>query len=74
MYINKKGILFFMKLKCDICGKEYRAYGYYRSKERHLCDACISRRNKFIRRLKINIKYDKEDRDGTIFRPREADW
>lgn len=63
-----------MKLKCDICGKEYRAYGYYRSKERHLCDACISRRNKFIKRLKINIKYDKEDRDGTIFRPREGDW
>ena len=63
-----------VKLKCDICGKEYRAYGCYRSKERHLCDTCIARRNKFIKRLKINIKYDKEDRDSTIFRPREGDW
>lgn len=56
-----------VKLKCDICGKEYKAYGCYRSKERHLCDACFAGRNKFLKRLNIKINYDKEEKKGDKF-------
>lgn len=63
-----------MKQKCDICGKKYRAYGRYRSKDRHLCDACKARRAKFLKKLNVKINYEKEDRDDTLFRSREADW
>lgn len=64
-----------VKLKCDICGKEYKAYGCYRSKERHLCQACKERRRAFINRLKINIHYEGDkNRDDRYIYSREADW
>lgn len=40
----------------------------------HICDACRAKRNKFIKKLKIDIKYDKEERDDTIFHSRETNW
>lgn len=63
-----------MKQKCEVCGKEYKAYGCYRGNDIHICDACRAKRNKFIKKLKIDIKYDKEERDDTIFHSREANW